>query len=88
MGLDLTDTLHFGKYNGKTVRDVAVNKPDYIQWLIREKNSSMFSPDVVAVVRVPNINERVKLAAELISAQKTAADDDDFPFEIRDDEPF
>lgn len=35
-------TLHFGKYNGKTVKELAVIDPEYLIWLMEQHNAGRF----------------------------------------------
>ncbi len=63
--LQLNDTFAFGKWKGKSVRDIAVNVPDYIQFLMRDR-PSMFDGSVRRVLELPNRMDRARLADELL----------------------
>lgn len=36
----LLHTIPFGKYNGKKVSDVAIEDPNYLSWLLAQKEQS------------------------------------------------
>ena len=40
-------TFNFGKYRGRTLRDVVGEDPEYVQWMA----SSDFTPEVKAIAR-------------------------------------
>lgn len=63
--LQLNDTFAFGKWKGKSVRDIAVNVPDYIQFLMRDK-PSMFDESVKRVLALKDRMARAKLADEVL----------------------
>lgn len=65
MALKLADSLSFGKYRGRSVRDVAVNDTGYIQFLGKDK-PWMFDGEVWEVVAIPDRKLRAVRADEIV----------------------
>ena len=57
MANDLNDTLRFGKYAGRLVRDAVINRPDYILFFSDKKG--MFTDRVFEVARMADRQQRI-----------------------------
>lgn len=78
--LALTDSFRFGKWIGKTIRDVAVNEPGYIQFLAKS-NSSMFEENVIAIANEKDKMKRVEMARVAMGSILTEQEQmDNVPF--------
>lgn len=63
--LELNDTFSFGKWKGKSVRDVAVNVPSYVAYLLGQR-ASFFTENVKRVIACPDVNQRVAMAKQIL----------------------
>lgn len=48
---DLDDQINFGKYNGKTIKEILDVNPDYLCWCIKNLDSFAISAEAMAALR-------------------------------------